>query len=251
MYIIYSMEYIMYDGNIDFNQELHSYVKEVLKFNECKNTKMFYTISDEDVKNVNNYECLSTQTNINGTPKNIYYFNNEVIKVDLYSYDFHHECERTKQASDLGLGAPFIKYVIHTNKTGDKCIFLYTKYVNECNIEELYTIVKTNNNINTQSSFYNLDIVKKNHTEPILFKLSDKLYELINSIYLSNLKIHFDLNCRNIRKLNGKLIAIDWSPDYRVFNMLSYAIYYNEFENNELKKQMIFKMIKIIYFMIN
>ncbi len=248
------MEYIMYDGNIDFNQELHNYVKEVLKFNECKNTIKQFRIFDEDVQNVNDNICLTLDHRIDRTEyvhkKNIYYNNKQVIKVELYSYEFHAECERTKLASELGLGAPFIKYEIHTNKNGDKCIFLYTEYVKQCNIEDLYNIIEQNMNNNKVTTYYGYlnNITVNPYYQKILVNLSDEVNELINNIYSSELITHLDFAPRNIRRFNGKLIAIDWYPHYSTSDSI---IRSNIFEEKLLKELMVLYMIKYIDIEVN
>lgn len=245
---------IVYDGNVDFINELHNYVKEVLNFNEYKNTIEEFIISDEDVKNVNDNICLSFKYNITTEMKTlVYYYNKQVIKVELYSYEFHTECERTKLASDLGLGAPFIKYEIHTDKHGDKCIFLYTEYVNECNIEDLYNIIEQNMNNNKITTYYNYlnDIKVNDNYQQCLFNLSDEVNELINNIYSSELITHLDFAPRNIRSLNGKLIAIDWHPRYSKFDFTLNIIRSNIVEEKLLKELMEMRLIKSIDMYIN
>ena len=102
---------IVYNGNIDFIDELHNYVKEVLNFEDFKYTIEESKICDEDVQNVNDNISLLVNykdVNIILERNTFYYYNKQVIKVELYSYEFHAECERTKLASDLGLGAPLL-----------------------------------------------------------------------------------------------------------------------------------------------
>lgn len=243
---------IVYNGNVDFINELHNYVKEVLNFDECKYTIEKTKICDKDVQNVNDNICLLVKYN-NGVKRHLYYYNKQVIKVELYSYEFHTECERTKLASDLGLGAPFIKYEIHTNKNGDKCIFLYTEYVNECNIEDFYNIIEQNMNNNKITTYYNYlnDIKVNENYQRFLFNLSDEVNELINNIYSSELITHLDFAPRNIRRLNGKLIAIDWHPHYSKFDFTLDTIRSNIFEEKLLKELMEICIIKSIDIYVN
>ncbi len=229
--------------------ELNNYVKEELHFSEYKNTITEYRLFDEDVKNVNDNICLSTRHSCPGEcKKNVYYYNKQVIKVSLYSYEFHTECERTKLASELGIGAPFIKYEIHTNKNGDRYIFLYAEYVNECNVEDLYNIIEEyshSNKITTYYDYLNNITVNPNYQNK-LFNLSDEVNELINNIYSSKLITHLDFASRNIRRLNGKLIAIDWNPRYSKYDLLLNHIRCNIIEEKLLKELMKFTLIKNI-----
>jgi len=232
---------------------LNNYVKEKLHFSEYKNTITPNRLSDEDVKTLNDNICLSIKHSYLGVDgMNIYYYNKQVIKVGSYSYEFHTECERTKLASELELGAPFIKYEIHT-KNGDRYIFLYTEYVNECKVEDLYNIIEeyTNNNkVTTYYDYLNNITVNPNY-QKILVNLSDEVNELINNIYSSELITHLDFAPRNIRRLNGKLIAIDWYPRYSIDDYTLNLIRSNIIEENILKIIMEIRLCKYINIEVN
>lgn len=107
-----------------------------------------------------------------------------------------------------------------------------------------------NNKITTYYNYLN-DIKVNDNYQKFLFNLSDEVNELINNIYSSELITHLDFAPRNIRRLNGKLIAIDWHPHYSKFDFTLNTIRSNIFEEKLLKEIMVLRIIKSIDIYVN
>ena len=97
-------------------------------------------------------------------------------------------------------------------------------------------------------TYYNYlnDIKVNENYQRFLFNLSDEVNELINNIYSSELITHLDFAPRNIRRLNGKLIAIDWHPRYSKFDSTLNTIPSPILQGKLIKEQMEIDIIKSI-----
>ena len=241
-----------YTGKYNCMYDNVNYVKDILNIHNSENENNLIYIK----------ESYIFPTNI--INKMVFKYNNQYIKSLMYSDLSILECERTKRASELGFGAPFIKYEIYNNVNvknksietilqdyskikgniqgvdANKWILLYTTPIDSnLDINELIDDDGFNQIPKTIENIYN----KNNLEIPIIkrIKLKPKLLKLIEDVSKCDLYIHHDLRVsKNIGKYNGKLIFIDWD----IFNIDVFIINCNNNKRNENYEIMVYEITR-------
>ena len=230
-----------YTGKYNCMYDNINYVKDILNIHNSENENNFISIK----------ESYIFPTNI--IDKMVFKYNNQYIKSLRYSDLSILECERTKRASELGFGAPFIKYEIYNNVNAknksietilqdyskineniqgvdaNKWILLYTTSIeSNLDIRELIDDDGFNQIPKTIENIYN----KNNLEIPIVkrIKLKPELLKLIEYVSKSDLYIHYDLrSSKNIGRYNDRLVFIDW-------DVFTINIFINNCINNNINE---------------